>query len=266
MLCRNFPKTASDSCPPDSWVHSPATSTWGSSLSHHFILSDFENVQFSDIGSLKPGECRIKVFIGQNQTKLPVELFEALRPFGTDADLVRITGAGPNALDFHIAFYIGRLAVEFPSSTFTIISGDTGFDPLIKHLASQNIACKRIAKIPAAAKPAAEPVTKAAVSAKKAAPAKKAASKNVVVTVMPASQPKPTATAAEANTKSRVTEALKRLKGMNSSKPTRTATLQSTIKSFFKPALNDKQLASVIQSLADSKKIVITGAKVAYSL
>jgi len=84
-------------------------------LSHHFVLSDFENVQFTDIGSLKPGECRIKVFIGQNQTKLPVELFEALRPFGADADLVRITGAGPNALDFHIAYYIGRLAIEFPA-------------------------------------------------------------------------------------------------------------------------------------------------------
>lgn len=243
-----------------------ATSTWGSSLTHHYVLSDFENVQFSDIGSLKPGECRIKVFIGQNQTKLPVELFEALRPFGTDADLVRITGSGPNALDFHIAFYIGRLAAEFPGSTFTIISGDTGFDPLIKHLASQDIACKRITKIPATANPAPPPVTtKAAVPAKKTTPAKKASSKNVVVTVLPASQAKSAVTAAEANTKSRVTEALKRLKGMAASKPTRAATLQSSIKSFFKPALNDKQLASVIQSLADSKKIVVSGTKVIYS-
>ena len=83
---------------------------------------------------------------------------------------------------------------------------------------------------------------------------------------MPVSPPKNAVTAAEANTKPPVTEALKRLKGMNSSKPTRTATLQSTIKSFFKPALNDKQLASVVQSLADSKKIVISGTKVGYSL
>jgi len=244
-----------------------ATSTWGSSLSHHFVLSDFENVQFSDIGSLKPGECRIKVFIGQNQTKLPVELFEALRPFGTDADLVRITGAGPNALDFHIAFYIGRLEAQFPGSTFTLITGDTGFDPLIKHLASQNIICRRIAKIPSAAKPAVAPAAaKPAAPVKKTTPAKKISSKNVIVTVIPTSQPKPTVTAAEANTKSRVTEALKRLKGMAASKPTRVSTLQSSIKSFFKPALNDKQLASVIQSLTDSKKIVISGMKVSYSL
>ena len=34
----------------------------------------------------------------------------------------------------------------------------------------------------------------------------------------------------------------------------------------FKPALNDKQVSSVIQRLADSRKITIDGTKVAYSL
>jgi len=53
---------------------------------------------------------------------------------------------------------------------------------------------------------------------------------------------------------------------MTSNKPTRVATLQSSIKSYFKPALNDKQVASVVQSLTDSRKIVIDGTKVTYSL
>lgn len=238
-------------------------------MSHHFVLSDYENVQFTDAGGFKPGDCRIRVFIGQNQANVPVELVKALLPFGPDADLLRISGTGPNALDFHIAYYIGRWAMEFPGSSFTIISKDTGFDPLIRHLATHNIVCKRVHKLAVAASPSTAVATTppaAASAVKKAVPAKKAVSKNVVVTIMPASHTKPAVTAAEANTESRVTEALKRLKGMNSSKPTRTATLQSTIKSFFKPALNDKQLASVIQSLADSKKIVVSGAKVTYSL
>ena len=236
-------------------------------MSHHFVLSDYENVQFTDAGGFKPGDCRIRVFIGQNQMNVPVELVKALLPFGPDADLLRISGTGPNALDFHIAFYIGRWATEFPGSSFTIISKDTGFDPLIRHLATLNISCKRVHKLAVVANPnVAAAATPPVDAVKKATPAKKASNKNVVVTVMPVSPPKNAVTAAEAKTKSRVTEALKRLKGMNSSKPTRTATLQSTIKSFFKPALNDKQLASVVQSLADSKKIVISGTKVGYSL
>lgn len=261
MFCRNSPRTGSDSSQPSSCVHSPATSTWGSSLSHHFVLSDFENVQFSDIGSLKPGECRIKVFVGQSQTKMPVELFEALRPFGMDADLVRITGAGPNALDFHIAFYIGRLAIEFPGSTFTIISGDTGFDPLVKHLASQNISCKRINKIPAVPKQVAS-----APATKKAVVGKKAATKNVVVTVLPATKQLSKAVAPPSTTTAQTAEVLKRLKGMVSSRPKRMVTLRSSIKAWFKPVLTEKQLAAVIKSLSDSKKIVVDGTKVIYAL
>lgn len=71
-------------------------------------------------------------------------------------------------------------------------------------------------------------------------------------------------TQAEANTESRAAEVLKRLKGMT--RPTRAATLQSSIKSFFKPTLNDKQVASVIQSLVNRKKLVIEGTKVTYAL
>ncbi len=239
----------------------------GHGLSQHFVLSDFENVQFKDIGSLRPGECRIKLFIGQAQTKMSVELFEALRPFGTDADVVRISGSGPNALDFHIAFYLGRLAAEFPAARFSIISGDTGFDPLIKHLANQNITCERLGKIPTATAPKPLPsARKAAVAKVEVSTAKKAAPKNVVVTVLPASPAKLSVTAAEANTSSRADEVLKRLKGMASSRPTRAATLQSSIKSFFKPALNDKQVAAVIQSLTDSRKILVDGTRVTYSI
>lgn len=239
------------------------TGPWGCGLSHHFVLSDFENVQFKEIGTLKPGECRIKLFIGQSQTKLSVELVEALQPFGAEAEIIRISGNGPNALDFHIAFYLGRLAAEFPGSHFSIISRDTGFDPLITHLASQGIGCVRLARVPAAATPVTAPAERQAAVATKAASApKKAAAKKVVVAVQSAGQAKPVATPAQANTKTRAAEVLRRLAGM--SKPTKVTTLQSSIKSFFKPALNDKQVASVVQSLADSRKIVIDGTKVIY--
>lgn len=240
-------------------------------MSHHFVLSDFENVPFKDIGGLRPGDCRIKLFIGQSQTKISVELFEALRPFGTDAEVVRINGNGPNALDFHIAFYVGKLAAEFPGSRFSIISGDTGFDPLIKHLTSQNIRCARLTKIPPHPVPAngAVPGAASIVAAQAVSPglqaSKKSSSKRVFVTIEPVAPAAPRVTAAQANTKSRAAEVVRRLKS-TATKPARVNTLHSSIKSYFKPALNDKQVASVVQSLADSRKIVIEGTKVTYSL
>ena len=54
---------------------------------------------------------------------------------------------GKNALDFHIAYYIGRLATQHPDAFFHIVSRDTGFDPLVKHLKGQQILCQRSASI-----------------------------------------------------------------------------------------------------------------------
>ena len=38
------------------------------------FLIDFENVQPTGVGRLVPGTCRIMLFLGQNQNKVPVEL------------------------------------------------------------------------------------------------------------------------------------------------------------------------------------------------
>ena len=54
---------------------------------------------------------------------------QTLQNFGADAEYIQIDGHGKNALDFHIAFYIGRLAMESLGAFFHIISGDTGFGP-----------------------------------------------------------------------------------------------------------------------------------------
>lgn len=106
----------------------------GVNLKTNYIFIDFENIQPKNLELLKGGPFKIKVFIGHNQTKLPLEVASSLQPFGPDAEYIRIDGSGPNALDFHIAFYVGQIATEDPSGYFHIISKDTGFDPLIKHL------------------------------------------------------------------------------------------------------------------------------------
>ena len=133
-------------------------------MSKPYVLIDFENVQPKTLDRLQPGAVRIKVFLGQHQNRLMLDLVQALQPFGADAEYIAIQGSGPDAVDFHIAFYIGRLAAAEPGAAFTIISRDRGFDPLVRHLVGLGIECQRIPDIegtPAPAKPAAKKAAKA---------------------------------------------------------------------------------------------------------
>ena len=79
------------------------------------------------------------VFVGRAQAKLSFETVSAIQDLGERARYIKISGAGPNALDFHIAFYIGKIGASDPDAFFHIISKDKGFDPLIEHLREQKI-------------------------------------------------------------------------------------------------------------------------------
>jgi len=116
-----------------------------------YVLVDFENVQPKNLELLKEHPFRVLVFIGANQTKFPRHFVVAMQALGEQADYIEIAGSGPNALDFHIAYYIGELATKDPHADFHIISKDRGFDPLIRHLKAKNIRVRRekdLAEIP----------------------------------------------------------------------------------------------------------------------
>jgi hypothetical protein len=116
-------------------------------LNTRYVLIDFENVQPKDVASLNGESLKIKVFVGSHQAKIPLELAHSLQPFGHDAEYIKVDGDGKNALDFHIAYYIGCLATEAPKAVFHLVSKDSGFDPLIKHLKSKGIKCSRTASL-----------------------------------------------------------------------------------------------------------------------
>lgn len=238
-------------------------------MSKPYFLIDFENVQPKALDQLQPGTSRIKVFLGQHQTRLMLELVQALQPFGSDAEYIAIQGSGPDAVDFHIAFYIGRLAASDADAEFNIISKDKGFDPLVRHLNGLGIVCRRLPEIPGAgavAKPAAAPAKKAvkAVRAVKKAVAKKAPAKSATVT--PAAKPNAATPAAAkgTTTRTRVPEVVALLK--KSTKPAKLSSLKSAIKSWFKPELDDLAVDALVQSLQTNKKITVSGTKVTYSL
>lgn len=117
----------------------------------NYLLIDYENVPLKDLGLLNGHAFVVVVFVGANQTKIATDFAAALQARGEGGRYVRISGNGRNALDFHIAFYLGEMAEKSPESYFHLISKDTGFDPLINHMNSRGLHVRRsceLAEIP----------------------------------------------------------------------------------------------------------------------
>ncbi len=89
------------------------------------MLIDYENVQPSALSRLDAEHFKVLVFVGSSQAKVTYETAAALQRMGSNAEYIKISGNGSNALDFHI------------------ISKDTGFDPLIQHLKAKKIFADR---------------------------------------------------------------------------------------------------------------------------
>ena len=106
------------------------------------VLVDFENVQKFDLARL-PSHARIKIFVGAQQAKLPTSLVVQAQSLGLSIEWIRIEGDGPNALDFHKASHLGEGVARSPQAEFVIVSRDTGFDPLLRHLTARAMHCRR---------------------------------------------------------------------------------------------------------------------------
>ena len=113
----------------------------------NYVLIDYENVQPTDLAMLRDGPFKVKVFLGPNQAKIPVALAAALQGLGANAEYVLAKSSGSNALDFHIAYYVGILSTQDSSTFFHIISKDAGFDPLIQHLKAKGVLARRSTSI-----------------------------------------------------------------------------------------------------------------------
>lgn len=109
-----------------------------------FFLIDFENVQPSITNMTLKEADRILVFVGANQKNISIDTASILQKMGERVQYIKIKSSGKNALDFCIAYYIGKLSCGYSGYDFQILSKDTGYDPLIAHLKEQGIKCKRI--------------------------------------------------------------------------------------------------------------------------
>ena len=190
------------------------------------VLIDFESVQPDSLAPLGEDHFKVLVFVGASQSKLPFEVAASLQQLGERAEYIRISGNGPNALDFHIAYYLGQLAAADSTAYFHIISKDTGFDPLIQHLKSKGVFAGRVKSI------AEIPLVKVA-SAK--------------------------------SFSERFGVALSWLQQTKASKPRTVKTLSSALSSLFQKQLSAEDVASIIAELAKRGHLAVAGTKVTYA-
>lgn len=193
----------------------------------NYVLIDYENVQPDSLNGLDADHYKVLLFVGASQGKLTFEVAEAMQRLGARAQYVKIAGNGSNALDFHIAFYVGHIAAEDATTYFHIISKDTGFDPLIQHLKSKKISVVRSKTIEDI------PLLEAANS--KSLPEK-------------------------------VAVAVADLKRRGASKPRTVKTLSSTVSSLFQRQLPEAELVELVGELQRLGYVVAQENKVTYDL
>jgi len=194
-------------------------------LKNNYVLIDYENVQPKSLALLNGHPFTVMVFVGANQEKLPFELVASLQSLGDKAEYVKIGGNGSNALDFHIAFYIGQIAARDPDAYFHIISKDTGFDPLIRHLKDRKIYAQRekdLAEIP-------------------------------LLRISSAT-----------SSEEKIAAIVKNLATRGHSRPRKVATLRNTINALFTKTLDDAELTRLMELLRQKKYIVIDKDHVTY--
>jgi hypothetical protein len=193
----------------------------------NYVLIDYENVQPDNIDALQHEHVRVIVFVGPHQTKIAFETAAALQRMGANAEYIRLSGNGPNALDFHIAYYLGQLTAKEPAAYFHIVSKDAGFDPLVKHLKERKLRVFRVQAVGEISIP--KPVD---------------------------AKPSP----------DRVTLIVADLQKRGASRPQTVATLLSTISAMFQKQLTAQEVSSLVSDLKKKGLVKVEGTKVTYNL
>lgn len=117
-----------------------------SSKNKKLVLVDYENIQKIDLSILDDSYSAI-IFVGAKQNPPKASKQKATAHRFSRVDFHKIEGTGKNALDFHIAFQLGRTIEIEPQTECFVLSKDKGFDPLLSHLNKNGLKCSRIASL-----------------------------------------------------------------------------------------------------------------------
>lgn len=112
-------------------------------MTKHLLLVDYENVHRIDLSMLDE-TYRAIIFVGASQNPPKAAKNKATAHRFSRVDFQKIAAAGKNALDFHIAFQLGRTFEAAPKTVCIVLSRDKGFDALLLHLNNSGLQCRRV--------------------------------------------------------------------------------------------------------------------------
>lgn len=115
-------------------------------MKQRLILVDYENIGKIDL-SLLDASYKAIIFVGARQNTPKASRKPSTAHRFSRVDFQKIEGVGKNALDFHIAFQLGRTFETAPETQCIVLSKDKGFDPLLAYLNKNGLACQRIAAL-----------------------------------------------------------------------------------------------------------------------
>ena len=199
----------------------------GERMKTNYVLIDFENVQPVLTAALASEVFKIIVFVGATQVRVPYNLIEAVQAWGDRIRFIKISGNGRNALDFHIAYYLGELAAAEPEAYFHAIAVDKGMDLLIQHLQDKGIKAARwesVDDIPIVKKAPAAPLG------------------------------------------DKLSLAIEYLVRRGSQRPTKLKTLHGSVSALFNPRLSDAETAALLAELQTPGVFHVDGSKLVYGL
>ncbi|MCC6264501.1 MAG: hypothetical protein IT169_13060 [Bryobacterales bacterium] len=195
-------------------------------LRTNYVLIDYENVQPADLETLHVPQVQVLLFVGANQTKIGVDLVIALQSMNGSGRIVRCSANGPNALDFHIAYYCGEIVAQDKNAFLHIVSRDTGFDPLITHMKGRKIQAQRVTEL-------------CQISFLKIA--------------------------RERSVSDRATAIVEHFR-KGTTRPRSLKTLSSTILTVFRKALSEQEVEAVVAELQKRKAVTVENGKLVYAI
>lgn len=193
----------------------------------NYVLIDYENVQPDLAELLAPEHFKVLVFVGANQARVDFGLVSALQAKGPGSRYIKISGNGRNALDFHIAYYVGHLATSDPDAYFHVIAADRGMDPLLQHLQALGLKVSRSQTI-----------------------------QDIPIVKVDGAAPHD----------AKFSAALAYLVGRGAQRPASIKTLQGSISALFNPRLEEGATTALLAELEANNIFTRNGAKIVYNL
>jgi hypothetical protein len=209
----------------------------GRILSEKLLLVDYENIGKIDLGAI-PAGVGVLFFFGASQKSVPKEFLKAALKLGERFVPVDIEGQGKNALDFHVAYYLGEYLTRSPELDCAILSRDKGFDVLVRHLVGRGFSVRHVGTVAECFPP---PKT-----------AERPAARRATRTRTPAAD-------------APLARALKRLAGLASSKrPHRRRGLVAELHSHLAKKLTESEVEALVDQLAAAGKLTDTDGRISY--